>query len=67
MMVRLLTTSILAALLTTPADARRYRYYKAVKSNPPVVEQVRQDKIVRIIPIVRWKLWCERGWPSLEC
>lgn len=67
-MPRLLTIAIITVLLATAADARRYRYYKVIKSNPPVVEQVRQEgaKIVRIIPIVRWRLWCERVG-GLEC
>lgn len=50
----------LASFIASPADARpRYRVYMR-KRRAPAAEPAAETKMIRIIPIVRWNLWCER-------
>lgn len=64
-MIRAITFALLAAvLITSTADARRRAIYRIERTKPkPPIEA---STLVRIIPIVRWKLWCERIG-GLEC
>lgn len=58
--------AILAVLATSAAYARhRTRHSAPVSMNAPEVREP-EIKKVRIIPIVRWQVWCERIG-GLEC
>lgn len=63
-MMRFLMPLLCLAVLSDAAEARRYTIVRA-KPRPQTIEQTPVQK-VRIIPIVRWPLWCERIG-GLEC
>ncbi len=59
--------AVLAMLLvSSDAEARRYRIYKVAKPKPVAAVVAPAIAQVRIIPINRWDLWCARVG-GLEC
>lgn len=60
-MIRLaLAVAISAVLISGTAEARRRVYYRIAKPVARITPPPTDIRTVRIIPIVRWPLWCER-------
>lgn len=61
-MNRPLITALCLLVMSDDADARRRYTIVRAKPRHHLVQQEPQaeTKQVRIIPIVRWRLWCER-------
>lgn len=54
--------ALLAILSSDAADARRRVYYRIRTPAPAAAPapEIKAVKTIRVIPTVRWRLWCER-------
>lgn len=64
-MIRTLAALLLLALASDAADARRRYTIMRAKPRAHAMQQPPAET-VRVIPIVRWRLWCERIG-TLDC
>ncbi len=65
-MIRVAAALLALMLMSSESDARRYRIYKVAKPKPVAAVAAPATAQVRIIPLTRWIVWCERVG-GLEC